>query len=424
MTTDVIGSDPKRAKNGRLVKAQPKKTVPAAAPAAAPAPPSVPAPLPRGRKFTWHDLRRATGRPGGAEILDAVQRLHSGGGVVVDEEQLALVPQGLQKVKLFAGVPSQEELDRIGKAYDVLVLDADTVAGNWFIENKSRIGIRTGASVDVVDPASLELAVQLTGLVDLLVVTFKDSTKIPLEIVLADAQNRGCQTVMGVRDSAEAHVVFGVLEIGADGVLVEGDDLAAVHRLHEVLVAAQRTHSQRLQQLTVVETRHAGMGDRACLDFTSYLGLDEGVLLGCFSSGGVLATSETHALPYMPTRPFRVNAGALHMYVLAPDNRTWYLSDLRAGMEVLAVRTDGTARPVTVGRVKIERRPMLEIIARADDGTEIITIMQEDWHVRIFGTDSKPRNITELQPGDRVFGFTQDSGRHVGVKVDELIIEQ
>ncbi|MFJ2131510.1 3-dehydroquinate synthase II [Streptomyces sp. NPDC087845] len=416
--TDVIDDKTKAASNKQRVPAPAKKAT-----VAEPAP--VQAPLPPGKKYTWHDFRKIAGRPDTAEIFEAVQRLHGdGGGVVIDEEHLSLVPAGLQKIKLFSGVPSQEKLDRIRKDYDVLVLDAAVVASNWFVENESRIGIPVGASVDVVDPRSLEQAVEMTRVVKLLLVTFKDTTKIPLEIVLADAQNHGCQTVMGVRDSVEANVVFGVLEIGADGVLVDVDDLTAVHRLHEVLVAAQRTHGQQLQKLTIIETRHVGMGDRACLDFTSYMGLDEGVLLGCFSGGGILATSETHPLPYMPTRPFRVNAGALQMYVLAPDNRTWYLSDLRAGMEVLAVRTDGTARPVTVGRVKIERRPMLQIIAEAPDGTRITTIMQEDWHVRVFGTDSKPRNITELKPGDEVFGFTQEPGRHVGVKVDELIIEQ
>ncbi|MFJ9818100.1 3-dehydroquinate synthase II [Streptomyces sp. NPDC101151] len=376
------------------------------------------------RRYTWHDFRRAGDRPGLDELYDAVLRVHPGAAVVVDEDQLGRVPDGLRKVKILSGVPSEDKLARIREDYDVLVLDADVVGSNWFTENKARIGISVGASVDVVDPASLDLAVEMTRAVPLLLVTFKDDTKIPLEIVLADAQNHGTDVVMGVRDSVEANVVFGVLEIGANGVMTQVTDLSAVYALGEVVVAAERIHGQELSELTVLETRHVGMGDRACLDFTSYLGLDEGVLLGCFSSGGILATSETHPLPYMPTRPFRVNAGSLQMYVLAPGNRTWYLSDLRAGMEVLAVKTDGTARPVTVGRVKIERRPMLQIKAQAPDGTLVTTIMQEDWHVRVFGTDSRPRNITELKPGDRLYGYTTDPGRHVGVKVDELIIEQ
>ncbi|MEU0007151.1 3-dehydroquinate synthase II [Streptomyces sp. NPDC006314] len=376
------------------------------------------------KRYTWHDFRHVADSPNLDELYQAVRRVHPEGAVVVDEKQLGQVPDGLRKVKIFSGVPSEEKLARIRETYDVLLLDADVVASNWYTENKERIGITVGAVVDVVDPASLQRAVEMTRAVRLLLVTFKDDTKIPLEIVLADAQNHGTDVVMGVRDSVEANVVFGVLEIGANGVLTKVTDLTAIHALGEVVVAAERAHGQELTELTVLETRHVGMGDRACLDFTSYLGLDEGVLLGCFSNGGILATSETHPLPYMPTRPFRVNAGSLQMYVLAPGNQTWYLSDLRAGMEVLAVKTDGTARPVTVGRVKIERRPMLQIRAQAPDGTVVTTIMQEDWHVRVFGTDSLPKNITELKPGDKVFGYTTAPGRHVGVKVDELIIEQ
>jgi 3-dehydroquinate synthase II/3-amino-4-hydroxybenzoic acid synthase len=49
--------------------------------------------------------------------------------------------------------------------------------------------------------------------------------------------------------------------------------------------------------------------------------------------------------------------------------------------------------------------------------------MQDDWHVRIFSDDAKPLNITELRPGDKVLGHVAVPGRHVGIKVDEHIIE-
>ena len=38
------------------------------------------------------------------------------------------------------------------------------------------------------------------------------------------------------------------------------------------------------------------------------------VLVGSFGGGFLLCCSETHPLPYMPTRPFRVNAGAVSSY--------------------------------------------------------------------------------------------------------------
>ena len=93
-------------------------------------------------------------------------------------------------------------------------------------------------------------------------------------------------------------------------------------------------------------------------------------------------------------------------------------------MEILVVGTNGKARRAAVGRVKIERRPLLYIEAESSDGTRVNTIMQEDWHVRIFGEEGQPLNITNLRPGAKVLGHTMASGRHVGVKVDEFILEQ
>ena len=37
---------------------------------------------------------------------------------------------------------------------------------------------------------------------------------------------------------------------------------------------------------------------------------------------------------HVPPRPFRVNAGAVHAYVLTPEGKTKYLEELRSGEEV------------------------------------------------------------------------------------------
>ena len=64
-------------------------------------------------------------------------------------------------------------------------------------------------------------------------------------------------------------------------------------------------------------------------------------------------------------RPFRVNAGAVHAYVLLPEGKTKYLSELKAGDEVLVVRHDGATSVAYVGRNKIERRPLMLVEAEA-----------------------------------------------------------
>ncbi|MGZ4853271.1 MAG: 3-dehydroquinate synthase II [Halobacteriota archaeon] len=79
---------------------------------------------------------------------------------------------------------------------------------------------------------------------------------------------------------------------------------------------------------------------------------------------------------------------------------------------------------VTVGRNKIERRPLLLIKGKIGD-VEINTILQDDWHVRVMGADGDAKNITQLKKGDRLMGcLMQSGGRHVGVSIDETIIEK
>lgn len=55
--------------------------------------------------------------------------------------------------------------------------------------------------------------------------------------------------------------------------------------------------------------------------------------------------------------------GPIHAYVAFPGGRTFYLSELQSGSEVLVVDAKGKSRPKIVGRVKIEARPLLLVEA-------------------------------------------------------------
>ena len=59
--------------------------------------------------------------------------------------------------------------------------------------------------------------------------------------------------------------------------------------------------------------------------------------VGNFSRAQFLVMAECRQTEYIPARPFRVNAGPIHAYVLGPDNTTAYLSELSAGAQVLVV---------------------------------------------------------------------------------------
>jgi 3-amino-4-hydroxybenzoic acid synthase len=179
-----------------------------------------------------------------------------------------------------------------------------------------------------------------------------------------------------------------------------------------------------MEELEIVKLTHLGLGDRVCVDTCSHLRPNEGILVGSYSTGLMLVSSETHPLPYMPTRPFRVNAAALHSYTLTPGNRTRYLSELRCGTEILAVSTDGGVRRVVVGRIKMETRPMLQIEARTASGQLVDMVGQDDWHVRALGPGGSVHNFTELRKGDVILGHTMTDQRHVGYAIREFLHEQ
>ena len=97
-----------------------------------------------------------------------------------------------------------------------------------------------------------------------------------------------------------------------------------------------------LSVATVTAVRPLGMGDRVCLDTVSNMVPGEGMLVGNAGSGFFLVHSESLENPYVAARPFRVNAGAVHAYLYLPEGKTKYLSEVKAGDEVLTVRHDGT----------------------------------------------------------------------------------
>jgi 3-amino-4-hydroxybenzoic acid synthase len=281
---------------------------------------------------------------------------------------------------------------------------------------------KDGILVDVENMESLEEACAAVRAGLLTVIRFKDPTKIPLEIVLAAGSRRGAKIMTFVSDLSEAKVVMSVLESGPDGVIMTPRSAAEVEALGRLCTPVRGQLAPK--EFSVTEIADAGTGDRVCVDTCSNFFRDEGLLVGAFGGGFLLCCSETHPLPYMPTRPFRVNAGAVSSYILSSPERTNYLSELRQGHTVTAVRVNGDTRPVVVGRAKIETRPLLLIKARNADGDEASLMLQYDWHVRMLGRAGAVHNITELTPGAVILGYAAARARHVGMAVDEYCLEQ
>ncbi|MFX4294654.1 3-dehydroquinate synthase II family protein [Streptomyces bohaiensis] len=362
-------------------------------------------------RLCWLDVR-AAGAARAAVVEEAAhQRID---GIVADDPaHLAGLPPTVRKVLIPAKGKLPAELGEV----DLVVVPGPTAA-----RAKAHPSVEFGRLVEITDAASLDEAIESARTERFSVLDFRDPTKIPLEIVIAAAAEAEGALITVAKDVEEAEIIFGVLELGSDGVLMPARAVGDATALKQV--AGDRTGKIPLVELEVTATAHIGMGERACVDTCSYLGKNEGILVGSHSKGMVLCVSETHPLPYMPTRPFRVNAGAIHSYTVADEGRTQYLSELVAGSRVLAVDTEGRTRTVSVGRVKIETRPLISIDAIAPNGQTVNLILQDDWHVRVLGPGDAVLNSTELKPGDKVLGHLPTADRHVGYPIDEFCREQ
>jgi len=366
-------------------------------------------------KQCWLDIRSA-GESAPALCQEA---LHHGFDAIVaaDPADLAPLPPSVTRVLLLSG----PELPGDFGVADLIVVDPAVhgTPGQLAQRFPER---RFGACVEVTDQESLDAACASVRRDPCTVLRFRDPTYIPLEIVLAAAADAPGLIVTELERAADAPVHLGVLQHGPGGVMLAPSAPGEAAHLRDVVTS--KPGAIPLVTLTVTGVTHAGMGERACVDTCTYMEKDEGILVGSRAKGMVLCVSETHPLPYMRTRPFRVNAGAIMSYTLADAERTRYLSELSAGDTVLAVGADGRTRRVIVGRVKIETRPLLSVDAVSEDGQRVNVIMQDDWHVRVLGPGAAVLNSTELQPGDRILGHLPQRERHVGYPIDEFCYEQ
>jgi 3-dehydroquinate synthase II len=165
------------------------------------------------------------------------------------------------------------------------------------------------------------------------------------------------------------------------------------------------------------------MGDRACVDTAALLLPGEGMLLGSFAGGFFLVLSEALESGYIAARPFRVNAGAVCNYSLQGE-RTAYLSELAAGKSVVLTDAQGRTREEVVGRVKVERRPLILLEAEAPGGARFSVLLQNAETVRV-ATPSGSASVSELRVGDAVLlALASTAARHSGIAVLEQCCEK
>lgn len=252
------------------------------------------------------------------------------------------------------------------------------------------------------------------------IIVGEDWSIIPLENLIARIGDE-TTLIAGVQSAAEAQTAFETLEQGADGVLLDSDDPDEIRKTCEARNSLER-ESLDLTWATVTEIEETGSADRVCVDTGNLFEHDEGMLVGSMSRGLFFVHAETADSPYVASRPFRVNAGAVHAYARAPDGSTNYLSELKSGDPVQIVGTDGETRETIVGRVKIERRPMFRVGCEVN-GDRIETLLQNAETINVHTREGRT-SVTDLDVGDELLVYYEETARHFGEPVEESIIEK
>ena len=303
-----------------------------------------------------------------------------------------MVPQGFsEKVKALGRIQTISE-------------DGDLILG----EDVVFYNIKSGEDEDKIVKLSHDKRVILQS---------SDWTIIPLENLIA----KGAKVIAQVRNLEEAQTAFGILEIGVEHILFHSNDAIELKKVLSWL------HSEgdriSLQAAEIVEISPVGMGDRVCVDSCTSMTMGQGMLVGNSSSALFLVHSESIENPYVTPRPFRVNAGPVHAYTRIPGGKTKYLSELSAGDQVLIVDFKGNTTTGIVGRLKIEKRPLMLVKAVIGD-KEISSIVQNAETIRLTDPQGKALSVVSLVPGDKVLAAVEEGGRHFGIKIEESITEK
>jgi len=283
----------------------------------------------------------------------------------------------------------------------------------------------TGAYVRIFDEEYESFAEAAATEADYTIAIGENWQIIPLENLIARIGDE-TDLIAGVTTAQEAQTAFETLELGADGVLLDTDDPDEIRATVDVRDAADREQLD-LRYATVTAVESTGMADRVCVDTGNLMDHDEGMLVGSMSRGLFFVHAETAESPYVASRPFRVNAGAVHAYVRTPGGETKYLAELQSGDEVQIVDAGGKTREGVVGRVKIEKRPMFRVQAEVETGDgepdRIETLLQNAETIKVRTREGR-KAVTDLEAGDEILVYYEDTARHFGEAVEESIIEK
>jgi 3-dehydroquinate synthase II len=346
--------------------------------------------------------------------------------LLVDEKDVKKVRElGKIKVAAFGDSPHADVIvvGKKGEGDGTLALphDLSTSKDLETLRELSKENYRTASFVVIKNKDYEQAASEFAKVCDYIIVIGTDWKVIPLENLIASLQGYDCKIIAGVKDTAEAKLALETLEHGSDGILLDADDLSEIKKVTTLAEEIEKGQIP-LVPAKVIQVKQLGMGDRVCVDTCSMMKLGEGMLIGSAADALFLVHAETEESPYVASRPFRVNAGAVHAYILVGDS-THYLAELQSGDDVMVVDHEGGARDAIVGRVKIEKRPL--ILIEAEVGKQRLnTILQNAETIKLVSPGGKPISVADIKVGDEVLVHLEEGGRHFGMKIEETIVEK
>jgi len=274
-------------------------------------------------------------------------------------------------------------------------------------------------TIDIDTPGAQEKAMALAGKKKAVMVTTSDWTIIPLENMIAKFGGTGTEVYTVTSNPEDSKLFLTTMEKGVDGVVIDVKNPLDVRKFGEKFL---ETKKETLTEVTVTSVKAVEMGDRVCIDTCSMMVPGEGMLIGSYSNCLFLIQSESEENGYVASRPFRVNAGAVHSYMEVPGGGTRYLSEISAGDPVLLCDKEGNTRVASVGRCKIEKRPLL-MVAATDGKREYTVMLQNAETIKMVGPDGA-KSVTKIVEGDRLLAKIDTGGRHFGMAIEETISEK
>ncbi len=315
---------------------------------------------------------------------------------------------------------------------DFLIFENLSTLEGEFTQKDSETGLGYYKELKSKDDEAEIREVANTNRVDFIIVSAKDWKVIPFENLIAAMHKKETELIAEVETLEEAELMLKTLEIGVDGVLFTPQTSKDLIELKKLI---GKTFEIELTEAEVKNIQPIPESDRVCVDTTSLLRPGEGMLIGSTAMGFALVHAEVFETQFVASRPFRVNAGDVSAYILVPEEdsqssnmyRTKYLSEIKGGVKVLVADSKGKARIVSVGRVKIETRPMLRFELEATKGEDkipISCICQNAETIRLVDPEGNAISVVDLNEGDRVLVHLGPGATHFGTAIEETIIEK